>query len=184
MIILIIFRAIIFIMEKVCFKCNRLLPLTDYYVHKQMGDGHLNKCKSCTKSDVKKDYERKVVDSSWKESERARGRKKYHRLYTDTGKANPTAAKAWLNKFPEKKIALNRSSHISKKGFEKHHWSYNEPHWKDIIWLTKKEHSKAHRFVVYDQERMMYRRYDTNELLDTKEAHITFINWCLENKED
>lgn len=67
---------------------------------------------------------------------------------------------------------------------EKHHWSYNVEHYKDIIWLTKKQHKKGHRFLIYDQERMMYRRYDTNELLDTKESHEEFMRWCIENKED
>lgn len=39
---------------KVCFKCSENKVLSDYYKHKQMGDGHLNKCKTCTKSDAKK----------------------------------------------------------------------------------------------------------------------------------
>jgi hypothetical protein len=67
---------------------------------------------------------------------------------------------------------------------EKHHWSYNEEHASDIIWLTKKHHNKAHRFIVYDQERKMYRRYDNNILLDTKETHEKFILDCIINQED
>lgn len=58
---------------------------------------------------------------------------------------------------------------------QKHHWSYNKEHAKDVIFLSKADHYKAHRFIIYDQERMMYRRCDTLELLDTKESHLEFI---------
>jgi hypothetical protein len=37
---------------KICFKCNINKPLGDYYKHAQTKDGHLNKCKECTKKDV------------------------------------------------------------------------------------------------------------------------------------
>jgi hypothetical protein len=30
----------------------------------------------------------------------------------------------------------------------------------------------------------MYRRIDNMELLDTKEKHIEWIEWCIKNKED
>ena len=39
-------------MKKTCFKCQQEIDLCEFYVHKQMFDGHLNKCIECTKRDV------------------------------------------------------------------------------------------------------------------------------------
>lgn len=36
---------------KKCFKCFIEWPLHYFYKHKEMKDGHLNKCKKCTKKD-------------------------------------------------------------------------------------------------------------------------------------
>ena len=38
---------------KTCFKCGEEKSLSAFYKHPQMGDGHLNKCKVCTRVDVK-----------------------------------------------------------------------------------------------------------------------------------
>ena len=174
----------IIFMSKICFKCGTTKELSEFYKHSEMADGHVNKCKECNKKDVKDNYKANIEKLDFIEKERTRGRKKYHRLYAGTGKANLKNNNQYFNKYPEKKMASSRSNHIRKTGFEKHHWSYNELHYKDVIFLTKKHHMKAHRFLIYDQEQMMYRRFDTLELLDTKERHEQFILWCIDSKDD
>jgi len=152
-----------------------------------MGDGHLNKCKDCTKNDTKNRSELlKEIDPDYVYKERKRGRDKYHRLYVGVWKDSTKNNEKYNLKFPEKKKAKSMSGKLKKPfdGAERHHWSYNEEHYKDVIWLTKKEHCKAHRFIVYDQERKMYRRVDNMELLETKERHDAYIRDCIKNKED
>ena len=165
---------------KKCNKCFLEKEVSGFY----KGQGN---CKSCAKKIVREREELLRKDPEWVEKEKERHRLKYHRLgYKDKHKPTPDEKREiirrYKEKYPEKTLAKNASQRMPcEKGNELHHWSYNAEHRKDVIELSVLDHNKIHRYIIYDQERMMYRRTDTNELLDTKEAHIDYFN-SLTNK--
>lgn len=164
---------------KQCIKCGKEKEINEFYIHPKMGDGHLNKCKECVKQYVRS---RDALLRSTPEGaakEKKRGRDKYYRLYRFS-KTNPELKRKimanYKEKYPEKQMAKNASSDIkAPDGFEKHHWSYCNEHFKDVLFLTVSEHNKLHRYMIYDQERMMYRTVD-GILLNTKERHLRYLD--------
>lgn len=176
-------------MGKVCNICLKEKELIDFYPNRGMKDGYQNRCIECTKIKTREREERLSNDPEWVEKNRQRHREKYYRLqYKDKHKPTPEEKKIAIakhkSKFPEKVKAKNLSNHLKAKvrGNHLHHWNYNIEFAKDVIELSILQHNKAHRYMIYDQERFMYRRVDTMELLDTREKHEDFIFNVIKDK--
>ena len=135
---------------KKCFKCNKKKPLSEFYKHSQMADGYLNKCKECTKSDVK--------TNRYKNHEYylAYDRKRFHENQ-ERREYSFATSKRYTKKNPNKRSARSaisnaiRDGRIIKKpcevcGCEKseaHHEDYSKP--LEVKWLCRKHHMELHR---------------------------------------
>ena len=134
---------------KECFKCGAEKPLTDFYKHSRMKDGHLNKCKECTKRDVRD----RRFDPKTREAvlayDRARG-----------SRQSPEYLKEYRERWPEKYKAhqavrnavrdggLHKPDHCESCGtsdfrqLEGHHDDYSKP--LDVRWLCAPCHKQWH----------------------------------------
>ncbi len=129
---------------KTCFKCNTRLPSSDFYAHKGMKDGLLNKCKSCTKNDVKKHREKNI--GRIRAYDRNRGnrqdpeylhgyRKRNAIKYRATTAVNNALRDGKLTRNPTCESCGNNSEHA-------HHDDYTKP--LDVRWLCAACHLQWH----------------------------------------
>jgi hypothetical protein len=141
---------------KTCFKCNKLLPVSDFYTHKEMANGHLGKCKVCTKYDVSQRLELMKKNPLWviKERERCRKKQEKYRLLGVTSKLSKDKkneiSSRYKNKYPLKALAKNKCQRLKKQpccicgniNGQRHHEDYTKP--MDVIWLCSKHHAERH----------------------------------------
>ena len=149
---------------KVCRECKTEKPLSDFYKHPEMADGHLNKCAVCVKSGVAKHREanlEKIREYDRKRSNqphRVDARNKY--IKTEAGKKAKKKAKDAYNKRHPMKYAAHvitnnyvRDGKLIPESFcsacnstekiEGHHDDYTKP--LDVRWLCEKCHKEWHR---------------------------------------
>lgn len=129
---------------KECFKCHRALPLSEFYKHPRMGDGHLGKCKLCTKKDVRS-Y-RFAKHEYYLEYDRVRS-KKPERIKAIKASANKDPLKVWARKATHlaiKKGLITRGTCevCGSAEVDAHHDDYRRP--VEVRWLCRLHHMHAH----------------------------------------
>ena len=143
---------------KTCFKCHAQKPLSEFYRHPQMGDGHLGKCKDCTKRDTANRHAFLSKNPDWVDKELARHRVKSakYRLLGGASKSSKESRDKWYKNNKQKKLAHGviqraiQSGLMSRlpcevcgaKNSHGHHDDYSRP--LNVNWLCPKHHGERH----------------------------------------
>ena len=146
---------------KKCFKCKDAKPLNEFYKHAQMADGHLGKCRKCTKQDAT-DHRNANIETILA-YDRKRGnlphRVEARRLYAQTSQGKSAIKRAhrrYRDRYPEKYAARTLLGNAVRDGriekpeqcslcpstdrIQGHHEDYCKP--LEVIWACEKCHRK------------------------------------------
>lgn len=86
--------------QKICLACGWDKPLSDFYTHPEMRDGHLNRCKECVRLRIKA-YNLAHPDKVRKVQREKRRRPKYREMDRNWRLRNPERRKAHMHKWAE-----------------------------------------------------------------------------------
>lgn len=135
-------------MIKRCFKCGVEKSSDDFYRHPAMSDGHLGKCKDCTKLDMRVDratkprvreYDRDRSKLPHRAALRARIVKEWRAKHRDRARAHSMSEHAQASGLL-KEPPLCEGCGLARR-LEKHHHDYSKPLL--VIWLCKPCHAIA-----------------------------------------
>lgn len=178
-----------FSMRKFCKNCKEDKDISEFHKRSKSLDGYQRLCKKCDHKLRMIWLYKKRENKEWHAAEKEKARIKslefgYNFKHAKNKDAMNKSTYKHMRKFPEKYRAHIASQRMPKVNNDNHlhHWSYNEQHYRDVIEIAMMDHKKAHRYLVYDQQFFMYKRSDTNELLDTKQKHEDFIFNFLKDK--
>lgn len=134
---------------KKCFKCETVKPLSEFYKHNAMADGHLNKCKECAKSDALE--HRKGNIEKIREYDRKRGKLSYRiklgteitRIWRAEDKRRAVAHSAVARSIRNGELKRAPCIRCGEEKTQAHHDDYDKP--LEVMWLCSPCHKKRHK---------------------------------------
>lgn len=138
-------------MQKACFKCKVVKPLSEFYKHSRMADGHLNKCKDCAKDDVSKhraqniDKVRQYDRERGKRPERIKAGVEITRIWRAEDKRRQKAHNMVRNAVKTGKLVRQPCCRCGNPKTVAHHEDYDKP--LDVMWLCQVCHTQRHKEI-------------------------------------
>ena len=157
------------IRQKTCRECNETKPITEFHKHKDMADGHLNKCKTCVCARVRKhrkqnierirEYDRNRPNAAERSAKSViANREKYH-SDPDFRESVLSSKREWVSRNNLKRRAHVMTGNAIKYGHLKrqpcdvcgeensdaHHEDYRYP--LKVRWLCRSCHMARHREI-------------------------------------
>jgi hypothetical protein len=140
--------------SKRCFKCEAVKPLSDFYRHPGMADGHLGKCKQCTKDDSNKyraenlerirEYDRRRA----RIPERAAAAMAVNRLWRAEDVRRMKCHNAVARAIKAGRLERQPCSVCGSAKSLAHHESYDRP--LDVVWYCQPHHKERHKQMVIE----------------------------------
>lgn len=139
---------------KTCKECGQSQPIDEFYGHSQMADGHLNKCKRCVKSRVRRhrsanverirEYDRERAKSGTRKKRLAERSRKFRKENPDKYRAHSAVSNALRSGTLVRPSCCERCSE-TQPALHGHHEDYSRP--LDVVWLCVPCHSARHKEI-------------------------------------
>jgi hypothetical protein len=134
---------------KRCFRCGEVKAIDEFYRHPMMTDGHLGKCKECTKIDVRGNYRIRLSDkhaydkARTKTTERRLSRLAQHIRWAERHPEKERAHRKVHNALRDGRLVRLPCEMCGETKTQAHHDDYAKP--LEVRWLC----FRCHRGVVH-----------------------------------
>jgi ribosomal protein S27AE len=138
-------------MQKQCFKCQLIKPISEFYKHSKMADGCLNKCKVCAKTDASthrfgniekvREYDRNRANRP----ERIKAGVELTRIWRAEDRRRGKAHGAVYRAIKNGKLVREPCCRCGEQKSLAHHEDYDKP--LAIMWLCQPCHKQRHKEI-------------------------------------
>lgn len=138
--------------SKECFKCKTVKPLTEFYRHAAMADGHVNKCKECNRQDVrsnrasKLEYYREYDKMRAKQPHRVKLALEVNRQWRSEDKRRVQCHNAVARAIKKGELVPQNCERCGDEKTVAHHEDYDKP--LDVVWLCQPCHKQRHKEMM------------------------------------